>query len=741
LPQYGGMDSAGNLDDLAKTPSMTGRVGASAEVFDVRTTMALSLRSRFDRVAFAATYAVISLLVLPWMAAIGWIAAIVVWEWIIAPPLDPLLLELPEEQAAAGYAGLNLIGSALYQASALMCLAGGTPVGVAIGTTWISGAVLNTFIYSNANRALLLTTLAPAAAAALVGPWLAYGLSWNAAVIPLLIGLASLASRRFSLDHDALLGQLADRQVAFANLERKLSIAVEASGDGMFEADLPADTITVNANWLAMLGYGPGELEPVQSDWRVFIHPDDIPRLQQEYAAHFEGQTPYVSTELRMRCKDGGDKWVLSRAGLVERTEDGRPLRLVGTTIDISARKRLEHELEAARDLAESANQAKSVFVANMSHEIRTPLNGVIGVAGALARTEVSRPQREMIELIQSSGQMLERMLSDILDQAKIEAGDFQLQVAPFDLRREVEAAAELMRVRADEKGLRFRLEYAEAAEGLFEGDAVRVRQIVSNLASNAVKFTQAGEVVIRVGAAPAEDSAPVSLRIDVSDTGIGFDAATAGRLFGRFVQADGSISREFGGTGLGLSICKTLCELMGGAITVRSEPGKGSIFSVTLPLPRAEASARAPAETPSTDAAPGLHRVRVLLAEDHPTNQKVVQLILEPAGAELVIVDNGREAVEVFRPGLFDLILMDMQMPVMDGLAATRAIREAEKAAGAMRTPIAMFSANAMDEHRALASAAGADHHIAKPITPERLLAGVEMALGAATGDLAQAV
>jgi two-component system, sensor histidine kinase len=735
------MDALGKDGDLGSPWLGAARDGVSAKVFDVRTMIELSLHSRSDRVVFALIYAVIALLVLPWTASAGWVAVILGWEWLIAPRLDPVLLNLPEDQAASAYAGLNLIGSMIYQAIALMCLAGGTPIGVAIGVTWISGSVLNTFIYSNASRALLLTTLAPAAVTAFVGPWLAYGFSWSAAIIPLLIGLASLAARRFSLDHGALLSQLADRQFAFAEIERKLSIAVEASGDGMFEVDVPSAHIRVNANWLTMLGYEGVELE---LDWRTVVHPDDVAALQRDYAAHFQGRIPHTSAEVRLRCKNGDYKWVLSRARLVERSPDGRPLRMVGTTVDISARKALEHDLEAARDAAQSANEAKSVFVANMSHEIRTPLNGVIGVAGALGRTKLAPLQREMVELIQSSGQMLDRMLSDILDQAKIEAGDFQLQTAPFDLRREIEAAAELMRARADEKGLRFHVEYAPEAEGWFEGDAVRLRQIVSNLASNAVKFTQKGEVVIRISADMAEAEAPLRLRIEVADTGIGFDAEAAERLFGRFVQADGSISRQFGGTGLGLAICKTLSELMGGEIAARSRPGHGSTFTVTLPLARAVApqvrASAAPDEDNAEDDGPPLGRVRILLAEDHPTNQRVVQLILEPAGVDLMIVGNGLEAVEMFRPGLFDLILMDMQMPVMDGLAATRAIREIERAAGAAPAPIAMFSANAMDEHRAMAAAAGADHHIAKPITPERLLAGVEAALATTHQDLAAA-
>jgi PAS domain S-box-containing protein len=592
---------------------------------------------------------------------------------------------------------------------------------VAIGVTWLSGAFTNNFVYFGGNRRLLLSSLAPGIAAAAAGPLLAYGVSLQALVVTALILCGLLAARRYALDHHAVLRQLADRQVALADIERKLSLAIEAAGDGLFEMEVGGG-VHADANWLAILGYAPGELEVPIQDWQALVHPDDLARLEAEYAAHFSGRTPHTTAEVRMRCKDGGYKWVLSRGRAVERRADGSALRIIGTIIDISARKALEQELEAARDLAESANQAKSVFVANMSHEIRTPLNGVVGVAGALARTKLTARQREMLGLIQSSGQILDRLLTDVLDQAKVEAGAFELQAAPFDLRREIDCAAELMRARADEKGLRFELTYSDRARGVFEGDAVRLRQVLSNLASNAIKFTEIGEVSIEVDVTEGE-----LLQIVVADTGIGIEPEVAGRLFQRFTQADGSISRRFGGTGLGLSISRALVELMGGEVTVESEVGRGSAFTVRLPLPRAEIQARAGEEPVALARLDGL---RVLLAEDHPTNQKVVQLILEPLGVALEIVGDGRAAVDAFRPGAFDLILMDMQMPRMDGLAATRQIRRQEASAGAARTPIAMLTANAAPEHRGLAEAAGADRHIAKPITPESLLAGVLQAL-----------
>jgi PAS domain S-box-containing protein len=712
---------------------------AVATAFDIRTMVELSRRGLLERLGFAGAYAAISLLVLPRLEVVGWMSMILVWELVLGPLLERLVIEQPGSRGSALFPIVSLLGSSIYQALAFLCLVNGSILGVAIAATWITGSVLNAFIYSSATRWLLTATLLPAVAAMVVGPWLAYGFGWKTVFIPVLIGLSSLGSRRFSLDHGALLRQLSDRQIAFADVERKLSVAIEASGDGLFENDLRAKEFHVSPAWSTMLGYGPGEVKTPMPEWRVFVHPDDVPKVEQDYLAHFRGETPHTASEQRMLCKDGTYKWVLSRSRLVSRTPDGRPWLVVGTTIDISARKALEEQLEAARDAAEAANSAKSVFIANMSHEIRTPLNGVIGITGALERTSLTPGQHEMVALVQSSGQMLERNLSDILDQTKIEAGNFQLQIAPFDLRKEIAATAELMRASADEKGLTLEVIYSEKAQGIFIGDAVRLRQIVSNLISNAFKFTQAGGVTVKVEAVDGiGDTEPTLVRIDVADTGIGFDAAVAKRLFARFVQADGSISRRFGGTGLGLSICKTLTELMGGQITALSQLGAGSIFTLELPLPRSPSIADGQPPAPDEpiqrrqdgEPEPDVAKIRVLLAEDHPTNQRVVQLILEPAGMDLTIVANGQEAVDIFLPGRFDLILMDMQMPVMDGLAATRAIRDLERDLDCPATPIAMFTANAMDEDLARAREAGANGHISKPITPGRLLAGIELAL-----------
>ncbi len=396
--------------------------------------------------------------------------------------------------------------------------------------------------------------------------------------------------------------------------------------------------------------------------------------------------------------------------------------------------------LRDSRARAVTENEAKTLFLANMSHEIRTPLNGVIGIVGALARTPLDARQREMVELITESGDALQRLLSDILDFSKISAGKFDLHPEPFDLRASIESATRILHSRAAEKGLPLNLRFSESVRGHFLGDAVRIRQIVTNLCANAIKFTESGHVRVEVTVLdPEHASEPCQITIAISDTGIGISHDMQARLFQRFEQADASVTRRFGGTGLGLSICKALTELMGGSITVSSAVGVGSCFQVVLPLHRTQTVTEPkPSEAQALSADRiGLNAVfmderplRVLLAEDHVTNQKLVGMILEPLKVDLTVVPSGREAVKAFNDAQaearFDLILMDMQMPDMDGLAATQQIRACEASMDLGRTPIGMLSANALKDHMQLAMAAGCDLYLSKPVTPATLIDGV---------------
>ena len=379
---------------------------------------------------------------------------------------------------------------------------------------------------------------------------------------------------------------------------------------------------------------------------------------------------------------------------------------------------------------AEAASVAKSEFLANMSHEIRTPLNGVLAMAHVLYRADLPPREKEAAGVICASGEMLERLLSDVLDLAKVEAGQMAIEAAPFDAADLTRSVVALCRTRAEENQVDINVEIDPAAEGHYLGDAVRVRQVLSNLLANAVKFTSRGEVRVRLGVNPGG-----TLRFTVSDTGVGFDPVMKARLFERFEQADGSITRRFGGSGLGLAISRSLVEMMGGLLDCDSTPGLGSRFWFDLPLPRssaAEPAAATPAEVVPEPAQ--TDQLNLLVADDHPTNLKVVEIILAQSGVAVTAVTDGLQAVEAHALHTFDLILMDMQMPVMDGLTAVATIRAAEAAAGGRRTPIIMLTANAGPEHVAAGRAAGADRHLNKPISPAVLLTAIAEATACAT-------
>ena len=428
------------------------------------------------------------------------------------------------------------------------------------------------------------------------------------------------------------------------------------------------------------------------------------------------------------RRKDGGLYWVDTTI-VPHLGADGRSQFFTAVRFDVTGHINALADLAGAQASTEAALRAKDEFVANMSHEIRTPLNGVVGVASALARTDLTAQQHEMVDLILRAGNSLAQVLSDILDLSTISAGRVELDAQAFDLQREVRAAVELMGVVALDKGIGFSVEFAESARGLLCGDAARLRQVIANFASNAVKFTEAGAVRIRVRVDEApEEIHPCRLDIEFEDSGIGFDVASFPNLLEPFSQADQTVLRRHSGAGVGLAICKSLIGLMGGELTVSSIPGKGSHFRFVVPISRAPDLLDAAQEPLQIDV--GAEPIRVLLAEDHPVNRKVVDLLLSPIGANLTMAEDGVQAVERFRDERFDLILMDIQMPNMDGLTATRQIRQIETFERRPRTPIAMLTANSSNEHRRQALAAGADVFIAKPVTAESLFTGIEALL-----------
>ena len=491
------------------------------------------------------------------------------------------------------------------------------------------------------------------------------------------------------------------------NAEKRFTDIAEVA-DGWFweqDADLRFSYLSHTEHVERMGASGDSVIGRTRAEW-LDAHPEvkasadwqSILRAQSERRPfrNFVYRAPYAAA--------GDERW-FRISGQPVFDSAGRFLGYRGVGSDVT-------ELYLAKARAEEASRTKSMFLANMSHEIRTPLNGVLGMAEVLDSALTDPEHRRMIGTIRRSGETLLNILNDILDMSKIEAGKLELEEVPFSPVEMAERVEDLHRLKAEEKGLDFEVLVSTGAELRRMGDPFRVQQILHNLVSNAIKFTDRGDVTVEVSGRRG-----TPLVFEVRDTGIGMTAQEIERLHEEFRQADSSVTRRFGGTGLGMAITRTLVNRMGGEIAVASTPGIGTQVRVTLPLPVTDA-VPGPVAPPADEGEGRLDGIRVLAADDNGTNRSVLELMLTRSGAKVVTVADGLQAVNLWEPGLFDVVLLDIAMPVMDGKAALEAIRTKEQAGGTARIPIIAVTANAMSHQIVEYLIWGFDSCVSKPLT-----------------------
>ncbi|MGE5471297.1 MAG: PAS domain-containing protein [Bacteroidota bacterium] len=523
--------------------------------------------------------------------------------------------------------------------------------------------------------------------------------------------------------------------------ERRLALVIDGSDQGFWDWRLDSNVFTVSPRFETMLGYEPGEMTLSPEQWDIHVHPEDLVKARSSIQTLLAGGSKNHVVEFRCRTKSNEWRWILTRGGIVERDANGQPLRMAGTHTDITERKNLEFEVRAysdhleylvdsrtqelakAKAVAEAANRAKSTFLANMSHELRTPMNAILGMAGIVLRHAEDPKIRDQLGKIDKAAKHLLSVINDVLDLSKIEAERLTLEKNDFLLDDVLESISNIVGNKATAKGLQLQLALAPAlVKLLVQGDAMRLSQILLNLIGNALKFTDKGGVSLRV--IPIEDNpGDVLLRFEIQDTGIGISADARQRLFTAFEQADGSMTRKYGGTGLGLAISKRLVALMEGDIGIESELGVGSMFWFTARLGKSPNSLWPAPIAPGYSAETQLKRqfsgASILLAEDEPINQEVSSALLTEAGLQVDLAEDGEEALAMAKSKSYDLVLMDVQMPRLNGIDATRAIRALP---GREHTPILAMTANAFDDDRLLCIEAGMNDHIGKPVDPDTL-------------------
>ncbi|MBI4995533.1 MAG: response regulator [Rhodocyclales bacterium] len=550
----------------------------------------------------------------------------------------------------------------------------------------------------------------------------------------------ALQGREEELRHnnERLLAEIEERkrtEEALRLSSERLQLATRVASIGIWDWDVVRNELVWDESMYQLYGIRRGDFGGAYDAWIRTIHPDDKAYTDGEIQAALRGEREYAP-EFRIVRTDGSVRHIKADSHTI-RDQAGKPLRMIGTNIDITERKRAEDELRSykdqledtvqrrtaelllARDAAEAANKAKSVFLANMSHELRTPLNAILGFSSLIRRDpQLSQGQRENIEIINRSGEHLLKLINDVLEIAKIEAGRVQLEIEPFDLGGLVRDVVDMMQLRAQEKGLRLQIDQSSEFPRYIRGDEARLRQILINLVGNAVKFTQEGGVVVRLG---VRRNDMLHLLIEVEDSGPGISAEDQKRLFKPFIQlAEGGAQK---GTGLGLAITRQFVDLMRGAISVASELGRGSVFRVDLPVEPVTApsvpkvAARTHGEV--VGLAAGQPQYRVLIAEDQPENQQLLVWLMSDIGIEARVADNGEQCVEVYREWQPDLIWMDRRMPVMEGEEATRRIRQLP---GGDKVKIVAVTASAFKEEQQEMLDAGMDDFVRKPYRPDEI-------------------
>lgn len=497
--------------------------------------------------------------------------------------------------------------------------------------------------------------------------------------------------------------------------EERWQFALEGSGDGVWDWNIPNNQIFFSRRFKEILGFEDHEMPNDFSEWEGRVHPEDIQRVYTEGLQRISKITPSISFKHRMLCKDGTYKWMLSRGKVISWNKEGRPIRMVGTHTDIDRNERMEEELRKAKKTAELAAQAKAEFLANMSHEIRTPMNAIIGMTRLLLDTRLNNEQRDFVETLRNSGDGLLTIINDILDFSKIESGKLELEQQPFDLRGCIEECLDLMAPEATNKGLNLAYIIEDSVPNTLVSDITRLRQILVNLLSNAVKFTPKGEILISVSAALAAAQI-YEVHFAVKDTGIGIPAARQDRLFQSFSQVDTSTTRQYGGTGLGLAISKRLSEIMGGTMWLESEVGQGSTFHFTIKATSSPSGKHIYLQAYQ----PQLQHKNVLIVDDNATNLYILTRQTQTWGMRPQATATSAEALAFVTQGEeFDIAILDMQMPEMDGLGLAAEIR---KYRDSKSLPVVILSSSVPRIGAAEINKLGNIAVLSKPIKPSQL-------------------